>query len=385
MAIGVEGQYIFRFDLGSKTDFINEENLGSFTLIEQVGNILPRFELSFITLDDEILSHLHEGNDLRVSFGRNTNDLTDATLAIIEMESSKKQSARDIGVAGLYSAIKYTTETNNFISEELNALEVMNEIVSQHFIPEFNIEADESLQRWIQYNISDMKFINQLWLHSFLEESFIATGITSDGRFLAVDVKKSFEDDFAFKFTQKESSSEPNSINYDSDFSLKVDRGFVNNFVGYPRERLIFGFEDGAANLVTEQVEPLLSLTQNFAKRADIEKRFNLSGVINQNTHVNYWRAAQKNLAHWISFGDTTITLSFSNAFFPIKILDVVMFKDDSSQKFGQSAEAHSGLYIVTKVSRNVGARQFSTVVELSRESLNQIQGEFVTNGVTAT
>ena len=111
-------------------------------------------------------------------------------------------------------------------------------------------------------------------------------------------------------------------------------------------------------------------------RHIDVERRFGSNTVLNQNMHENYWRAANKNLSHLVQFGDTKITLSFSNFFAPIRVLDLVMFKDDMvGSGRGQTADAHSGLYIVSRVARNYQNRQFTTVVELTRESMNQIQG----------
>ena len=383
--IGIDGSYVFRFSLGSETDFIQEPDLIQFRLAEEAGGLLPSFEMIFTTDRDDILSKLNETTDFGVSYGRDTRELVDSSLAIMGLDSSKSgDGKRLISMKGLYSAIKYMTQTNLSLSENKSAIEVMRDIVSQHFDTDFNIEASEDSQIWVQPNQTDKSFVKELWMHSWLENSFCAIAISSDGKFICKDVSVEFENEFAYKFTNEARTEDPNAIVYDGDAALSVSRGFINNWVGYDREQLNFNFEDGTQALVKESIQPLLALTQVFAKREDVEKRFASQSVINKNTHANYWRAARKNLAYLVQFGETKVTLSFTGFFVPIRVLDVVMFKDKAVGQEGGSAEPHSGLYIVSKIIRNYQNRQFTTVVELSRESLNQIQGETVTETPTS-
>ena len=384
--IGIDGQYVFKFSLNNETDFINEEDLIKFTLIEKAGGTLPEFEFQFLSYDDALLSKLNETSKLLVSYGKDVRELADTSLSIQALESTRRgDDRRQIALVGYYSALKYLNQTNSFFSENKSGVEVMRDIVAKHFIPDFNIEVSDDSQVWIQPNQTDKAFIRELWMHSYLTKSFPAIGITSDGRFLLRDVAKTFKEDFVYKFTNTALSEEDNAIPYDGDYSIKVQRGFINNWVGYDRERLTFKYEDGSQSLVKETIEPLLSLTQNFAKNAEIERRFQSNAILNQNMHSNYWKAANKNLAHLVQFGDTKITLTFTNIFAPIKILDLVMFKDDQvGSGRNQVADAHSGLYLVSKVARNYENSQFTTVVELSRESMNEIKGESVSQVIDA-
>lgn len=378
--IGVEGQYVFKFSLNGETDFITEEDLLKFSLVEKAGGTLPEFEFQFLSYDDTLLSKLNETSKLLVSFGKDTNDLQDTSLSIQGLESVRRgDDRRQISTIGYYSALKYLNQTNQSLSENKSGIEVMQEIATQHFKTDFNVETSEDSQVWIQPNSTDRAFVRELWMHSYYANSFPAIGISSNGTFIMRDVAQTFKDPFVFKFTNTPDGTDDTSIPYDGDYLIKIQRGFINNWVGYDRERLAFNYENGSQLLVKETVEPLLSLTQNFAKNADIERRFGSNTVLNQNMHSNYWKAANKNLSHLVQFGDTKITLSFTGRFAGIKVLDLVMFKDDEvGSGRGATSDSHSGLYLVSKVARNYQNRSFTTVVELTRESVNQIQGENV-------
>ena len=87
--IGVEGQYIFRFSIGEFEDFISNDDLVYFNLIEEAGNVLPTFELTFTSANEKLLSTLNEGNILQVSFGRELDHLIDVELIISKNNSNR--------------------------------------------------------------------------------------------------------------------------------------------------------------------------------------------------------------------------------------------------------------------------------------------------------
>ena len=83
--IGVEGQYLFRFDIADRTDFISESNQGMLTIIEEAGNYLPTFNLSFKCQDDSIIPLLNERNELNITFGRTLEDMYQSKLAVTKL------------------------------------------------------------------------------------------------------------------------------------------------------------------------------------------------------------------------------------------------------------------------------------------------------------
>lgn len=55
---GIKDKYIAEFNIDNKPDFIKQDDLLDFTIIQQGGNIPPVFSMMFQTEDDEIPSIL---------------------------------------------------------------------------------------------------------------------------------------------------------------------------------------------------------------------------------------------------------------------------------------------------------------------------------------
>ena len=54
--LGVQDQFVYMFSIGGAKDFIGVHDLQLFTLIEEVGNVLPTFEISFLTHRESVVN-----------------------------------------------------------------------------------------------------------------------------------------------------------------------------------------------------------------------------------------------------------------------------------------------------------------------------------------
>jgi len=377
--IGTENKYVFRFSLGEDQDFIDEPDLGKFTMIEESGNILPTFHLTFMTRNEKIVPRLNEGFPLEVSYGKDSQNLIDVSLAPTRVQSFRKgEGRRQVGVTGLMSANPYVMESDIFISQEKSALEVMRDQIQGIFTPDFNRQRSNDSQIWIRHNQTKKKFVNQLWTHADLGNSFPAVAISADGRFIMRDVIQALNEDFKWRFVPDPDNNNPQDIYYNANYDTDNMSGFINGWFGYGREKSVFDMEEGSHSFQASEVEPILATTGKLAKRADIEKRFSNTGAVSQNTHPNYWQSALHNISNLVTMGAVKLVLTTENIFFNIRPLDLVMFRDTTVDREnvgeGNSSEFNSGLYLTGKVVRTVENRQFLTTVEIMRESFNNVQ-----------
>jgi len=374
--IGLENQYLFKFSIADKHDFIQEGDLTLFKIVEEAGNTLPKFELIFSTQDEKVFGCLNEGNVLKISYGKDKNDLIDSSLIIASSNGARSgQKKRQIRLVGLLAKTGYISDTKKKITDKISGIEALKETVEPYFKTDFNIEKSNDSQYWIQPNTTDKMFVNDCWLHSNLNKSFPVCGITMDGIFILKDLKKDLKNKFKWRFISTPSAS--NDIRYDEDFGIDINSGFLNNLIGYGREKLIYNFEEGTEEYKVEEMTSILALTKKLGRRKDAINRFSSIGIHNENKHENYENTYLKNLTHLAMFGSLKISVSFQNNFVPIKILDSVMFKDDDvNENNNASSEYHSGLYYVGLVARILQHKQFVTTVHLGRESLNQLKGD---------
>lgn len=383
MPIGVKGQYTLKFSVAGNDklkDFIKEPDLITFKLIEEAGNLLPIYELVFYSSSEDIFNVLHEGNDLDCTMGKDDNDKFTCKLTITTSTSSKSGvEKRVIRVTGLYSVLSYVTNSKMFISDNKSAVEVLTDKAIESFGSKniiSNIEKSHDKQRWIQPNSSDKTFLNELWLHANLPNSFLAIGVSSDGKFIIKDMLKDIQGDdktLMWRFVTDSNYKDKRDIVYNGDAVIETNTGFVNSWMGYGRELYAVDLDTSFDSKVLELPSPMIAMSSRMAKRIEIDKKFASMGFQNENTHESYWQSYMHNLTSLASFQNIKITFTFQSQFKFVRILDKVYFKENSNTGSG-SSEYSSGIYYVTKVSRNITNRMFSTTIVLNREALNAVK-----------
>lgn len=374
--IGVNGQYVFIFSIADKRDFIEESDLIQFKLVEKAGNILPTFSLDFFTNNPEIPRYLHEGNVLNVSFGKSIkNDIDDTSLLIMSSNCSRHGVEKiRCTVTGILNKLTYH-KTNVQITGKQDGLTTLKQITGKNFIFDSNIITTntDNTMYWIQHGISDKKFINKVWLHTYIPNSFISVAISSDNRFIVRDIKKKFSSgSYDWKLTS--SLDSPKDISYDGDYSIETKQGFINSWLGYKRVKKVYDVEDGLLLEFSHDTKPLIALTNKLIRNVEIESKNAEIGYISDNVHSNYWLAYLQNISNLAVASTVCLKTSFQNQFKRVKPLDSVMFKEISTD-FKGAMEYSSGLYIVSNVTRILGNRQYLTCLEMCRESHNQPLG----------
>jgi len=374
MSFGVDGQYILSISLNGNSDFIEPEDLEELTIYEYAGNILPTFELNFRSNDETLLKSLNEGNSINVQTGKSTSESIDISLYPNTLKTVKDgPDMRYYEVKGFAASISYITNHNLQITDEKSGIEVAIELGNDNFSKvESNVFKSSDKQKWIQPNITDKQFMNQVILHSDLGTSFPVYGITSDGIFIVKDLLKALSSGFDWRLTKN--PLKPNDISYDSDVTIDSKSGFINSWIGYGKELKVINSIDGKVESVFEDPEVIMSMSKELDKSSDIERRFGGTRNINDNVHAKFWESHNHNLQSLANLSKIDNTLSFTDQFHYVKPLDVVMFTEESNSNTIQAGEEQSGLYIVSGVVRTFQMKRTSTVLILNREAFNQVK-----------
>ena len=374
MSIGVDGQFFLSFSLSGNSDFLEVEDLIELTIYEYAGNILPTFEFEFRSLDEDIFKLLNEGNSIDVQVGRSSQDSEDVQLFPSTLNTTKDgPDARYYKVTGFASSISYITNHNLQITAEKSAVEVAIEVGGNNFSKVIsNIKKSNDKQKWIQPNISDKQFLNDVIMRADLGTSFPVFAITSDNSFIINDLEKSVLDGFKWRLTKNPISEK--DISYDSDASLESQAGFINNWIGYGKELKVINSVSGETDLVFEEPKVIMAMAKELDKSSEISKRFGGSRYISDNVSETYWSAFNHNLQSLANLSKIDNTLSFTDEYFPVKPLDVVMFNEESNTNSTVSGEEQSGLYIVSGVVKTFQSKRMSTGLIMNREAFNQVK-----------
>ena len=390
MTLGVEGNFVASFSIGDFDDFLESSDLIEFSLEEQAGNLLPIFRITFNAKNERIFAFLNEGNPLSMSIGSQESNSKTSRLVCTGIKTfAPSGNSQMISAEGLYDAVGYYNGSNINIFSDKKSVEVLGEIAVKHFLTDADENTEDALpsfseirtfdnMNWIQPFMTDKSFVDHVWLRSYMEDSFLGLGIDSFGNFIVKDMKSNEgEPDWTFNNTL---SGVENNIRYDTDFEITSRSGLVNKLIGYGSQATVARIEENSETLVTEFSEPILASTDALDRKNGINPNQTSTKMQSKNVHENYWRAIKKNKASLGQFSNVTLRVSFAKVFKDIRVLDLVHF---STQKpsigvFDSSSEYLSGLYFVSSVTRRIQNNNLLTIVDLCRESFNQLEGGIV-------
>lgn len=375
--IGVEGQYRASFSLRELKDFLIEEQLILFKAVEEVGNVLPVYELIIEIMDELVLKYLNEGNVITVALGKTKDDMEETYLIPTKVTPNKiGEHKYQIRIVGIFHKMNYLTDRKVSITDKLKSTDAIKKVVSPYFEFETNVSASDTMN-WIQPNTTDKAFVSHIWKHSYIPGSFPAIAITIKGIFRYLDLKKVMQDPYKFRFVDKKEKE--NDILFEAGYSVNNASTFLNQIAGYGKKQLVANLEDGTFTLLQQNpAKPSLALSDKIQATSDIAPRYDAHTYQSaDNVHPFFWKAKLQNAINLFTMTSVKVSLFFHNQFHKVKPLDLVYFKEEEplSQKT-TSSETLTGLYFITKTSRIIENKTYKTYVEIVRETPNSIRGK---------
>ncbi len=381
--LSVQGQYYFIFSIGKYTDFIKNDDLISFDLIEEAGNILPTFSIDFVVDSEKIISLIQENNPIKVTFGRDQKDLIDISLLTCGLTYEVSTTTQiKANIEGTLNVPKYNNQTQTQITQAKSAIAIMLDIAKNNSFRtgQSNITTSSDSMNHIQYNNTDRDFINELWMHSNIPNSFPVIGITSRNEFIVNDARKSMKrvkdggiaPSWVFTFRDEESKAPNNVIKYSAPPLISVNNGFINNWVGYNQTKYILDTVTSQYTALTPSPKTLMALNNTFNTNSGVTHSAGNSQLINDNTDISYWESYVNNLTNLALFSTVLVDIIFTGPYYPIRVLDKVLFQSKQIGETQNSAEYETGVYLVARVSRNISGSVMTTQVRLCRENLNK-------------
>ena len=192
MTIKLENQFICQFSIGPYDDFILLEDLKELKYIEYAGNVLPTLELDFILRNPDVVNYFNEGNILNVSLGRTQLDMIDLQFRLIDDNSTKNFSlGQNISLSGVLYLPEFTHKCKVKMWGKKSSLNVINDLTKKYFNFKTNITKTIDEQYFYQQNQTDWEFLDEVWLHSYINnKTFIALAYDCNTFYLK-DISKS--------------------------------------------------------------------------------------------------------------------------------------------------------------------------------------------------
>lgn len=376
--IGIEGQFVLFVDIGDIQDAVRPEDLEMLQLTETAGLGLPTFILRFATNDEQVTAHLNEIANIHLAFGRTAADLKECNFYATQIHVSKEgDTRRHVEMQGLFNKPDYLSSNVVGITKKESAIAALTDLAERNDfeLPEDNIKESRDEQYWIQPNIPDKRFGTHLWLHANLGDgTFPLVGISVlNEQFRILDAKEKItgEPDWEFDWDPNGAAAGGGGtkIAYNGHYTVRNCTGFVNAWVGYKREYVQFQGEEGTTEKFGFEVKPLLSLTKQMPT-IGVETRLGDEQVVNENVDPEYNLTFQRNLAYLAQFSCFGTDVQFQNTFHPVRVCDLVYFRDDSTEDPKRTAtEYSSGLFLISQVAHVFTSRRYSCTVKITREA----------------
>jgi hypothetical protein len=380
--ISVEGSYTATFKIAEFDDFLDRSNFVRCIIVEETGNVLPTFELQFFLnknsqTDMKLINYLNEGNIIEIVIGREEPYLTNVRMIITHKIIVATGDERySVVLTGIYNAFEYLSDCK-MLGANGDGVTVLKQVVQEHFLTDFNLLTSKDVaQDWIQPNIPDKQFVDELWMHSYIPNSFIMTAITCDGIFKLKDMKELLKADPKYQWVLTNATAQkPNELTYSGDFLVETETGITNVWVGFGREKTVLNSDTGEQSLITQDINPMLSQTSKVDRTSAVTHRVDAFGLLNDNVHLKYWDAYWQNLRNLIVFSSMSIQLSVPYFNIPPRVLDMV-FLSESPGLGPDPASYNAGLYLITRVAINLTKEMITLSIRLNREGLNELQGD---------
>lgn len=373
--IEVKGQYIFSASVDGFPDFLTVRDLVYFRVEETCGNVPASFIFQFFTREDEIVTKLNDAYPIQIQFGESLEDYEGIELYASNFKHRPESDRILISLEGFCIEPDFNIASKIRSFKNMSGLSALREASNGLLNPKFNVQESQDSQTWLQYNLADRQFFNQVLSHSYSADSFFLSAIRANKDYIVKDavLESSLKSDQAdWVFDNLAVSA--NAIPYGGEYEVDVQTGILNNLVGYGREKILYEIESGNESFLNMLPKPVVALTRDLAKKSSIDHKFTGPSFLNENVHDNYQKAYLNFLINNILLGSITIELSFKSLFRDVAPLDWVMFKAPSKNVRGASNEYVSGFYIVSSSVKEIRDSELRTSVRLNRESFNLIR-----------
>jgi len=368
--IGLEGGWTIKFTVNKLIDFMKFNDLVEFTILEESGNILPKFQLSF-QYDTDIGQYLNEGNSLKFSYGKKIDDLKDSELIISKAEHSGAGTKYTYVLSGFINSRDYLSNKLYSIQRG-NTADIISTIANKHFTVVSNVTSNDN-QVWIQPTISDKAFVNHMLMRSNTKGiPFI--GITYDKKFIFKDLIKDVTNKPSWILSL--SSEKTNALKYNKDFTIIDNTGFNNSWQGYGKLRPYHNLLDGTYNNYTIAQKSVLSNSSSLNRRSSSTSEKELGFTQSDNMHTNYWKSFQTNMINMSMMTNIKVEIDLDNDNSGVTLLDQVMLMDSENNK-QESIELYSGKYYIGRIIRRLQNGKFDTMIDIYRDYFNVLTGTF--------
>ena len=360
--IGIGNQYSLSLTIGEYHNFLLPTDLLQLVIEERIGLFLPIASIIFVVRDEGLLYELRSEKDWILTIGKDQPEKT--MIFRIQKKNIKRRSEHEYLVK--LACINHNTDfiskskIRNFNSTSKN---VFNSIISEYFSVTDESNSSKDSMNWIQYNITDKKFLTEVWMHSYIPDSVILPCIHSDDKVYLRDLKSVMTSEEKWKLSDTDKDG---FLTVGVDRIIESNPGF--NKIYYDRTTPVIDLITGDYQSIDYERKPLFSL---YGVEIGLEKLSSELIPESDNVHANYAKAYNQNVSLLSELFTTFITVTIPNTYDNFRLGDLVYYRDTSSDSSSLESEPLSGIYMISKVVYDISVGRTNTAIQLVRDYLN--------------
>jgi len=402
---GVDGQFFFAFQIEGVGDFLGEAGaITNFVMEEKIGGDLPAFTLTFKTTDFSVINRINEGADVSVVFGKSWrsyvsnfvagtvrgNDYKSADMVVQKFTHRITDSEfMVVEVLGLIkNGPEFLRDNEQKAWKKKNSVSVIKEVAEKYFKVDVWTSAEpQDEMNWLRPNTSPSKFIFDTWKRSYMSDNnALVYGIEMNGVFTITDIQMIMDQDGGMpKWFIREKGVEEKSLNtvdYNPNIKILSDFGLINNMVTHKKVTPLHSMKDGAAKKVeTPPLTPMivggpLNMMTDQPVKHEYQKL-----IDTDNFHDNYSKARLISVPRATMMNSLEIEIYIENQWQDYRLFDLIHFQPFRLGK--KKMEEISGIYCITKISRFYGGNRAGIKIVISRDGMNNMQGNLWTGVIS--
>lgn len=374
--VQVNGQYrlgiAVRTESGNKyiNFFSKEEDLISYVDVSYTGFDLPAVEIIFSFSDKNLVPYLCEKAIFVVSIGADMDSQIQSTFNIVTADVQQKVKGKwNARIVGIYDRLQYIKNPKKQVYGQYSC-EVAKQILQESLGKPVKCKVDvrsKDHMFWLQSNMSNYRFLYELWQHQYIPDSIWLTAIDFEGQPIMTDLRKQAKSQPKVMLTTGNTTTD-NTYSILDAFDVRSNSGITNNFGGYAKTKPIHNMDEARTTTAQKKEKVLLAETDSFNRAYNVETEAPYA-LQTSNVHMYYQSAPLTNKSMYLSLKAFQLDVTVEGKFVPVELLDYVMLKD--IQPNGQAQEDYSGLYMVGKIAHQIANKKIYTHITVWRESQN--------------
>lgn len=353
-------------------DILDVHNFKSLLVIEEVGTDLPQMNINFNTASNEVVQLLSEARPISLSFGDDKTQTFDSKFVFIKPNFRREtKDLWNVNSSALHWAVAgWNKPAVRITDEPIDCFNYIKSRVETYYAKvNMNVKGSNDKQNWIQTGVPLKNHLDDTWLHADVgKDSYplIAATLNEFRIFSAKECLPKEDPKFIFSPTDKS----PNAYAYSNHYAYESRSDMLNSLGARGMVMQVHDLSTGKTSKLESSPILLFSPADSAPLSSAFSKVNCRPQTLSRNHHPNYWESYIHNSTQLLFASSAIVTLAFYNTSIDVHPLDVVLFKDDDILvRNGESNEMSGGLFIVTKVSREIINRQINITVQMCRET----------------